>query len=130
MQEEELCNIAFPMCICRLTLACISSENSTTLLGMPTHLDRSSLTAAGPYLMPTGHFCCPVSTRHSHHHSPTTLFSVSLYNSYWRSPAYFRLRRDLESKPFVWFPAKTDKGIICLADHLHYYNHNENYWLT
>ena len=30
MQEEELCNIAIPMCICRLTLTWISSENSTT----------------------------------------------------------------------------------------------------
>ena len=29
------------------------------------------------------------------------------------------LVRDLESKPFVWFRAKTDKGIVCLADHLH-----------
>ena len=45
MQERELCNIAFPKCICRLTLAWISSEISTKLLGMPTHLDQSSLTA-------------------------------------------------------------------------------------
>ena len=30
MQEEGLCNIAFSMGICRLTLAWISSENSTT----------------------------------------------------------------------------------------------------
>ena len=29
---------------------------------MLTHLDWSSLTAAGLYLMPTGLFCCPVST--------------------------------------------------------------------
>ena len=36
------------MCICRLTLACNSSEISTKLLGMPTHLDRSSLTALDP----------------------------------------------------------------------------------
>ena len=42
--EGELCNIAFPLCICRLTLAWISSEFSTKLLGMPTHLDRSSFT--------------------------------------------------------------------------------------
>ena len=26
---------------------------------------------------------------------------------------------DLESKLFVWFHAKTDKGAVCLADHLH-----------
>ena len=35
------------LCICRLTLAWISSEISTKLLGTPTHLDWSSLTAAG-----------------------------------------------------------------------------------
>ena len=50
------------LCICRLTLACISSEISPKLLGMPTHPDWSSLTATGPYLMPTGLFCCPLST--------------------------------------------------------------------
>ena len=69
-QEEELCNIAFPMCICRLTLAWISSPNSTTheecwfiLTALP------SLTL-GPYIMPTAYFCCPVSTGHSRHPSP------------------------------------------------------------
>ena len=50
------------LCICRLTLAWISSEISIKLLGMPTNLDWSSLTATGLYLMPTGLFCCPVST--------------------------------------------------------------------
>ena len=43
--------ILHSLCICRLTLAWISSEISTKLLGMPTHLDWSSLTAAGLYLM-------------------------------------------------------------------------------
>ena len=42
--------------ICRLTLTWISSENSTKILGMLTHLDWSSLTAAELYLMPTGLF--------------------------------------------------------------------------
>ena len=45
VQEREFCNIAF-LCICRLTLACISSEISTKLLGMPTHPDWPSLTAS------------------------------------------------------------------------------------
>ena len=61
VQEVKLWHSAF-LCICRLTLEWISSEISTKLLGMQTHLDRSSLTAAGLYIMPTGHFCCPVST--------------------------------------------------------------------
>ena len=47
-QEENLCIMAFPMCICRLTLTWVSSEISTNLLGMPTHLDRSFLTALDP----------------------------------------------------------------------------------
>ena len=41
------------LCICRLTLACISSEISTKLLGMPTHPDWPSLTAS---------FCWPLLT--------------------------------------------------------------------
>ena len=52
---------AFPVCICRLTLAWISSETSTKLLGMPTYPDRSSsllwtLTHANSSL------CCRMST--------------------------------------------------------------------
>ena len=52
---------AFLVCICRLTLAWISSETSTKLLGMPTNPDRSSsllwtLSHANSSL------CCPVST--------------------------------------------------------------------
>ena len=52
---------AFPVCICRLTLAWISSETSTKLLGMPTNPDWSSsllwiLSHANSSL------CCPVST--------------------------------------------------------------------
>ena len=44
MQEVKLWHSAF-LCLCRLTLAWTSSEISTKLLGMPTHLDQSSLTA-------------------------------------------------------------------------------------
>ena len=111
--EGELCNIAFPMCICRLTLAWISSEISTKLLGMPLPSLLWTLSHANWSL------CCPVSTGHSRHPSPTPS-SQSLCLTLWLAfPSYFRSRRDLESKPFVWFRAKTDKGIVCLADHLH-----------
>ena len=41
-----------PLCICRLTLAWISSETSTKLLGMPTYPDRSSSLVLDS-LMPT-----------------------------------------------------------------------------
>ena len=107
--REELCNIEFPMCVCRLTLAWISSENSTTheecwlnLIALP------SLTL-GPYLMPTAHFCCPVSTGHSCHPSPTA-FSEFLCPTPTRVP--------LPTSSHVEI-AKTDKGIVCFADHLH-----------
>ena len=116
--QEELCNIAFPMCICRLTLAWISSEISTKLLGMPTHLDQSSFTAAGLSHADWSLLLSGVDWLLA---SPfaNCLLRVPLSNSYSSSPAYFRSRRDLESKPFAWFRAKTDKGIVCLADHLH-----------
>ena len=39
---KELCDTAFPVFLCRLTLAWISSETSTKLLRMPTYPDRSS----------------------------------------------------------------------------------------
>ena len=87
---------------------------------MPTHLVRSSLTAAGPYLIRLAsllsgvYFIC---------HSPSPvanyLLSVPSSNSLLAFPSYFRSCRDLESKPFVWFRTKTDKGIVCLADPLH-----------
>ena len=99
--------LCIPLCICRLTLACIFSEISTKLLGMPAHPNWPSLTASGPYLMPTGLFCCPVSTVICH--------SASLFNNsssvfllptpYWSSSAYFRT---LRAQAFVWFRAKTD----------------------
>ena len=81
------------MCICRLTLAWISSETSTKLLGMPTYLDRSS-----SLLWSLSHahssLCCPVSTGHSRHPSPTAP-SEFLCPTLWLAfPSYFRSRRD------------------------------------
>ena len=35
------------------------------------------------------------------------------------SPSHYRSREISSPKPFVWFRAKTDKGIVCLAGHLH-----------
>ena len=50
--------------------------------------------------------------------SPTAFFEFHCPTLRLAFPSYFRSRRDLESKPFVWFRTKTDKGIVCLADHL------------
>ena len=60
--RRSSCDTLHFWCSCRLTLACIYSEISTKLSGMPIHPDRPSLTASEPYLMPTGLFCCLVST--------------------------------------------------------------------
>ena len=102
------------MCICRLTLAWISSEISKKLLGMSTHLERPSLTALDSLScrLVTSAVQCRLASPFAN-----WLLWVPLSNSYWPSHAYFRSHRDLESKPFVWFRAKTD--IVCLVDHLH-----------
>ena len=47
--ERELCNTAFPVYICRLTLAWILAK----ILQRYWNADSSPLTVAGPYLMPT-----------------------------------------------------------------------------
>ena len=105
------------MCICRLTLAWISCEISTKLLGMPTHLDRSSLTDTGLTranwsLLLSGVdwlLASPFANSFSEFPCPTPLaFPYPL-------PVTSRSR----AQAFVWFGAKTDKGIVCLADHLH-----------
>ena len=107
------------MCICRLTLAWISSEISTKLLGMSTYLDRSSLTALEPLScrLVTSAVRCRLATRVTLRQLAS---SQSLCLTLWLAFAScYRSHRDLESKPFVWFRAKTVKGIVCLADHLH-----------
>ena len=85
-----------------------SSENSTTLLGCQA-LDLISSDSS---------LCCPVWTGHSRHPWPIPssspffqLFSRSLTTS-----GHFKIAGP---KSFVWFRAKTDKGIVCLADHLY-----------
>ena len=102
------------LCICRLTLACIYAK-----LLQATRNANSSLTvfltAYGLYLTTTALFCCIVDCLlrlPSPNHLSGFLFKLLSSNT-------SGLVGDLESKPFVWFRAKTDKGIICLADHPH-----------
>ena len=105
------------MCICRLTLAWISSEISTKLPGMPIYLDRSPLTGTG--LTHADWFlCCPVSTGHSHHPSPTAS-SEFLCPTLLAFPYPLPVTSRSWAKAFVWFRAKSDKGIVCLPDHQH-----------
>ena len=100
-----------------LTLAWITSENSTMQLEC-WHLD--SVFFAGPYLMLAG-----LSARLSGVDCPCPWFHANSPSSFLQ-PTVFRVPLPLPDtaifqvqKPFVWFRAKTDKGIVCLAGHLY-----------
>ena len=115
------CDTQHYLCICRLTLACISSEISTKEQGMPTHPDWPSLTDSGPYLVPTGLCCCPLSTANCHSASPfaNCLLWVPSSNSWLAFHCLLPVASRSRALVFVWFRAKTDKGIVRLADHPH-----------
>ena len=117
--QEELC-ICIPCRLMHIMLACISRKNSTNheecwliLTGLPS-LTLDSLSSTG-----LSDVWCQLPNCHSVSLVANCLLWVPLSNSLLAFSSYFRSRRDLESKPFVWFCAKTDKGIVCLADHLH-----------
>ena len=95
---------------------------STKLLGMLTHLDWSSLTAAGLYLMHTG----PVSTANCPSPSPVAncFLWVPSSHSWLAFPCLLPVASRSRAQAFVWFRAKTDKGIVCLADHQHSVTNN------
>ena len=60
--------------------------------------------------------CRLVSLRHP---SPTAFFELLCPTLSPAFPSYFRSPKISSPKAFVRFRAKTDKGIVCLADHLH-----------
>ena len=110
MQEEELCNIAFPMYICRLTRVWISSENSTTheecwliLLVFP----HSSWTLSHP----TGLSAVPVSTSSATLCRPSPItFCEFLCPTPLTFPYPLPVTLRLWAQAFVWFGDRTDKG--------------------
>ena len=100
-----------------LTLAWITSENSTKQLECR-HLD--SIFFAGPYLLCYWSHRSGVRCR-----LPLSVVPRQLLRSFLQ-PTLFRVPLPLPDtarfqvqKPFVWFYAKTDKGILCLAGHLY-----------
>ena len=103
--------------MCRLTLAWISSEISTKLLGMRTHLDRSFLTALDPIsyqlVSQLSGVDWPLASPFANCFLPVSLSNSSLV------PCLLPVTSRSWVQAFVWFRAKTDKGIICLTDHLH-----------
>ena len=112
VQEGWFCDTlhSSPLCICRLTLARnfykATRNTYSTWLVFPhccwtlSHAtDLSDVRGRLPLPAAFSEILCP---------TPWLVFS-----------SYFQSRRDLEYKPFVWLRAKTDKGIVFLADHLH-----------
>ena len=114
--EGELCNT---LCMCRLTLAWVTSETSTKQLERRLILTRSS----GPHLQPlVSPLRCPVST------APVRGTTSAPFSNQLSSRVPLPLPatpRFQVQKPFVWFRAKTDKGIVCLVGHL--YSVTDNY---
>ena len=107
------CDTLDSWCICRLTLACISSEISTKLPGMLTHPDWPSLTASGPYLIPTVFFCSPVSTANYPSPLPVAnwLLWVPLFDSSLAFPCLLPVAAKISSpNPFSDFAPKQTKG--------------------
>ena len=120
-RKGDSVTLCIPLCICRQTLAWISSEISTKLLGMPTHLDRSSLTAAGLYLMRLVSQMSGIDFQ-----TPLCVFRRQLtsLSSFVQLLTGVHLptsgRVDISSpNPLSGFAPKTDKGIVCLADNIH-----------
>ena len=103
-----------------LTLAWITSENSTSNWNADI-LTRFSLTVAGPSCHAASSLCSAVHCR-----PPLSDSRRQLPVSSFSQPTLFRVLLPLPDtarfqvqKPFVWFRAKTDKGIVCLAGHPH-----------
>ena len=88
---------------------------------MPTHLDSIFFHWSGPSLVPTrlsatvsGVDCL----------SPSSVANCPLLSPFVSLCDWCPLTTSghveiAGPKPFVWFRAKTDKGIVCLADHQH-----------
>ena len=106
--------------IYRLTLAWISSETSTKQLEYRLILTRSSFTGLDPISSDWSHrsgvWCrLPLSV------VPRQLPSRAPFptDSLLASPSTSGHGEISSPKPVVWFRTKIDKGIVCLAGHLH-----------
>ena len=105
----------------RWCVVCFFLRNFHEPRGRLTYLDWPSLAASGSYLVPIGLFCCPVSTANCHSASPfaNCLLWVPSSNCWLAFPYLLRVASRSWARAFVSFRAKTDKGIVCLADHPH-----------
>ena len=107
-------------CMCRLTLAWVTSENSTKQLECRLILTRSSSLSLDPIscrlVSPLRY---PVPTASVRGPAPTPSRAPFPTHSLLASPSTSGHGEISSPKPFVWFRAKTDKGIVCFAGHLH-----------
>ena len=132
-EQRKVCNTLHSWSIYGLTLAWVTSENSTKLL----ESDSSWLTVAGPYPMlprlsaPVSGIDCPCPWFHAN--SPLLASLLSNANcsrpgppstalSSFVQPTLIRVPFPLPDtarfhvqESFVWFRAKTDKGIVCFG---------------
>ena len=114
--EGELCNT---LCMCRLTLAWVTSETSTKQLECRLILTQSSSLSLDPISCRLASLLrCLVSTAPVRVPSPTASSFFCPTNSLLAPPSTSGHGGISSPKPFVWFRAKTDKGIVCLAGHL------------
>ena len=106
------CDTLHSLRICRLTLAWVSSAISTKLLGMPMHLDWSSITAARPYPI-----SCRLVSQMSGVDCPLPLSfarrQLLPLGSFFQLRLAFRCLLPVASKSrvqaFVWFRTKTKR---------------------
>ena len=104
-----------------LTLAWITSENSKKLLECR-HLDSIFFTVAGPSLLcycvrSQPHLSVPVANSRVCGPAANCCQLLCPTNSLLVPLPLPATPRFQVQKPFVWFRAKTDKGIVCLAGH-------------
>ena len=119
-QKESSATLCIPDSIYRLTLAWVTIENSTKQLECRLILTRSSSLSLDPMSCWLASLLrCPVSTASVHGPAPTAVSSF-VQPTLFSCPVTTSGHAEISSpKPFVWFRAKTDKGIVCLAGHLH-----------
>ena len=119
-QKKSYATLCIPDSIYGLTLAWVTSENSTKQLECRLILTQSS--SLDPIFSATVSGVdriCPCPWFHANC-LPAPLSNQLSSRVPLPLPATPRFQ---VQKPFVWFRAKTDKGIICLAGHLYSVTH-------
>ena len=125
MQKESYVTLY----MCRLTLVWILAK----LLQSYWNADSSSLTALD-LISSDWSLCSGVDWSLASPFANSPLLNPFVSLSDWRSLPTSGHAEISSPKPFVWFRAKTEKGIVCLADHLNSVtnlaNDGNNNWMS